>query len=402
MEFLFHRATPGGEGGVAVFELYGEDAAAALRSFFKPRQRGLPGEGQSRLGDVVERSGEPIDEAIVSHVTAAGMWSRLRAFTLSVHGGVWMQKRMAALLREYGGVELHARGVLELAVKAKALDAIQAAAHELILEARTETGARFLARQLTGELSTRLRDGLSLLEEGRVREAHSGLLDLLRASQRAIRVCHPLRVLLAGRPNSGKSTLFNRLVAEERAVVTSLPGTTRDTLEELISVDDYPVILADSAGIRSPDGVGPVERQGILKVLARSDDAVIYLLPYPWDRTEDDRAFLRGVDPERLLLVASLADLAAEDVRPPIDLSVSGLTGRGLDDLRRRIIQRWIDDGADGARPEREVPCAPFTAAQIRILSAALEGIPAPPGVDVLRCTIIECLRSSWPDGACE
>lgn len=401
MEFHFHRATPGGEGGVAVFELYGEAAASALRSFFKPRQRSLPSAGQSRLGDVVERSGEPIDEVIVSHLTAGGMWSRLQAFTLSVHGGVWMQKRLGALLREHGGVELDARGVLELAVKAKALDAIQAAAHELVLKARTERGARFLARQFTGELSGRLQSGLALLEEGRVSEVHADLLDLLRASRRAFRVCHPLRVLLAGRPNSGKSTLFNRLVSEERAVVTSLPGTTRDMLEELISVDGYPVILADSAGIRSPDSVGLVERQGIQKVLARSDDAVIYLVPYPWDQTEDDRAFLRGVDLERLLLVASLADLAPEAVGPPMDLSVSGLTGQGLEDLQRCLIRRWIDDDGEGG-PEQEVPCAPFTEAQIRIVSTAMENLPGPPGVDVLRCTIIECLHSSWPEAASE
>lgn len=397
MEFRFHRATPGGEGGVAVFELYGEGAALALPHFFTPRKSGLPGEGQARLGDVVERLGEPIDEAIVARITAAGMWSRLRAFTLSVHGGVWTQKRVAALLRDHGGVELNAREVLQLSVEAKALDAIQAAAHELILEARTETGARFLARQLAGELSTKLQEGLSLLDEGRVREAHAGLLDLLRASRRAFRACHPLRVLLAGRPNSGKSTLFNRIVEEERAVVTSLPGTTRDTLEELVSVDGYPIRLTDSAGIRSPDSVGPVERAGIEKVLARSDDAVIYLLPYPWECTEDDREFLRGIDSDRLLLVGSLSDLAPENVASPIDLSVSGLTGQGLADLRRRIVRRWIDEGADAAPPEPDVPCAPFTAAQIRILSGATDSVPGPPGVDVLRCAIIECLRFSWP-----
>ena len=400
--FHFHLATPEGEAGIAVFELYGPGAAAALQKAFRPRAKALPEPGRSRLGDLVDLEGGLVDEAVVSNVPPEASWAGLSTWAVSVHAGPWIQEKTVSLLCELGGARLDLRGVLTLSVEAGALDAVQAAAYELLVEARTEKAARFFVRQHVGELSSSLREGLAAAEAGELDKARSILACLLGRSGPAFRLGHPLRVLLAGRPNAGKSTLFNRLVEDERAVVTPIPGTTRDTLEEMIQIEAYPVIVADSAGIRPLASVGEVEREGIRRVHERADDAVVYLVPHPWTWTGEDLAFVARVAPGRVIAVESLADLAPAAPAFPVEavahesLRLSALTGEGLDGLRRLIVRRFIDDRDD---PARDVPGAPFTARQAKILSRAVAfGAPcAAPGLDAIRAAYIECLHRSWP-----
>src|SRR5262249_18994833 len=93
--FFFHRATPLGEGGVAVFELYGDGAMEVLRQIFRPKGHLLPEEGQARLGDLLGAIGQVIDEAVLCRAPASGTWSRLAAWILSVHGGLWIQETVS-------------------------------------------------------------------------------------------------------------------------------------------------------------------------------------------------------------------------------------------------------------------------------------------------------------------
>ena len=321
--FFFHRATPLGEGGVSVFELYGEGLTGVLREVFRPKGHLLPEEGQARLGEILDPSGSIIDDGVLMRVPREGSWSRLKAWTLSVHGGLWIQTKVAERLAERGGGPLDTSGVLRLAMRQGAMDSVEAAAYSHLLEARTEKAARFFIRQYLGELSGRLREALSNVEAGRLEEALEMVQGLLSGAGPAFRLGNPLSLLIAGRPNAGKSTLFNRLVEKERAVVTAVPGTTRDTLEELIQIDGFPVYVADSAGLRPLASAGEVEREGIKKVYERKDDGVLYLLPYPWEWTGQDRDSLARFAGARSLVVASLSDLDLEGKEPDADLAVS-------------------------------------------------------------------------------
>jgi tRNA modification GTPase len=428
--FWFHRASPRGEGGVALFELYGGAAEPAFGSLFRPRRPGpLPEAGAARLGDVLLASGEPLDEAILARVPAAASWSGLECWTLAVHGGVWIQEALERRLEELGGVERSAAETLRAALRLGAVDAIRASAYLMLLEARTETAAAFFLRQYEGELSLKLREIIARLETGERELPRTGLHALLQASGRAFRLGHPLRLLIAGRPNAGKSTLFNRFVEDERAAVTPVPGTTRDTVEEPLVLDGFPVVVADSAGLRWSDAVGEAERKGIEKALARAmdddDEHVIFLVPYPWTASPEERELLARVPPGRRLLVASLSDLGrAEDAaRLGPDVVLSARTGAGLEDLKRAIAARWLGAAA-GARAdprpgaaaraeteaeteaERGVACAPFTRRQREILERALEAIEKERGrgrsgadLDGARALLVQCIQSSWPEG---
>ena len=388
--FIFHRSTPPGEGGVAIFELLGYGAERCVAAVFRGG-RGLPAPGESRLGDIADPAGEIIDEALVTRVPAAGSWSRMESWTLGVHGGPWIQERIGSLLAEFGGEEAGTRRVLEEAVRHGALDAVEAAAYELLIEAPTEKAARFFLRQHAGELSGRLREGIARCDAGDLAGALAVLDAVTDGSPAGIRAGHPLRILLTGRPNSGKSTLFNRLLAEERAAVTPIAGTTRDVIEEAAEIHGFPVMLGDSAGLRPLDSAGAVERAGIAKARARDDDAVLYLLPPPWRPTAEDEGFLSGIAADRRLIVLTFADLQPGPLpHSPAGPIVSAVTGQGIEDLRLAILERWMGQPA-GAAPE--IPCAAFTRAQCEILATAR----ARADLDAIRSGFLECLAASWP-----
>ena len=389
--FIFHRSTPRGEGGVALFELHGGGAERCLAAIFHPRGKGLPRPGEARLGDIAGPAGEIIDEGLVSRVPPSGSWSRMETWTVAVHGGPWIQARIGSLLAELGGEEAEARGVLEAAVRLGVMDAVEAAAYELLVDAATEKSARFFLRQHGGELSRRLREGIALCDAGDLRGALSAIDSIMAGSAAGIRAGHPLRILLTGRPNSGKSTLFNRLLGEERVAVTAMAGTTRDAIEEAAEIHGFPVVLTDSAGLRPVELAGPIERAGIEKARARDDDAVLYLLPPPWRPTLEDEGFLAQIEADRRLIVLTFADLHPALPQPPAGHVVSAVTGQGIEELRLAVLERWMGRTAD---PASEIPCAVFTPGQRTILARAA----ALADLDAIRSGFLECLAASWPE----
>ena len=399
--FAFHRSTPPGAGGIAVIELYGRGAEPLLGRLFEAGR--LPAAGRARLGALRDLSGEPIDEAIVSRVPAAGMWCRLPAFTVSLHGGAWIQRRVCETLAAAGGRELDARGVLLLALEERALDAIEAAAFELLIEARTERAAAYFLRQHGGELSRRLAAIAELCGTGGDGgwSVTQELDALLAGSGAAYRLGRPLRVLIAGRPNSGKSTLFNALVERERVIVSADVGTTRDFIRETIALDGFPVELIDSAGLHSSPA-DPVEKEAISRLRREEADAVLYLVRPPWSLLPEEESFLRRFPPDAVLRVATFGDVppgsdAERAALERFSARIAAVKGDGLDALRREVSRRWLAESE--VSPERD-PVAPFTERQRELVREALEkaGDPHEPGrLDAVRRVLIICLRSSWP-----
>ena len=395
--FSYHHASPGGEGGIALVELFGVGVQMVLDDLFRPARGKLPGVGRSCLGDLVAR-GEAFDEAVLTRLPASETWSRLDTWTLAFHGGTWLQERVLELLGERGGKALDTRGVLSLSLAEGRVDAIRASAYELLLASTARRAASFFLRQYDGgELSDAVEAILTDLAANDGDAARARLRPLLEHPEAALRLSAPLRVLLAGRPNAGKSTLFNALVEDERAVVTSSPGTTRDLIEEEVTVHDYPFRLIDSAGLRPPSSMGPVEREGVARVrLAMAEgrcDRVLYLVAPPGQLETVDREFLESLGPGRALVVSSKSDLHSAPSGGG-DLSVSARTGEGLPALRAAFLERWLS-----LAPDQEVPCAPFTESLRRRFELALEFLSAGQAdLDGVRRLFIECLRTSWPD----
>lgn len=159
------------------------------------------------------------------------------------------------------------------------------------------------------------------------------------------------RVVLAGRPNAGKSSLFNALLGAERAIVTDIPGTTRDAVEAVASLEGYPVRLIDTAGLRASDD--PVERLGV--EIARRHLAQAQLVLFcveagrPW--TSEERAAWAELGPERALVVRTQVDRFGRGHVAPEELAVSAHTGEGLAELRRALVARLFAARAAADEP---------------------------------------------------
>lgn len=363
-DLIYALATPVG-GAIAVVRLSGTGAKKLLYTVFAGR--GAPRE--MAYGRIVNEAGEPLDQAMAAFFPAPRSYTGEDMAELYLHGGQTTVRRVLALLGR------HARGArpgefTERAFLNGKLDLAQAEAVMDLINAGAERSANSALAQLTGRLSERiaaveaqLLDALSGLEaaidypeelEDDVTSALPGVLAAAEAELAALigaglsgRVLREgARVALIGRPNAGKSSLLNALAGAERAIVTQFAGTTRDVLEEAVSMDGIPVTLFDTAGIRAADD--PVERIGVERARRAAERADLLLLCFDAAAplSEEDEALLAETAGRSRLAVCCKGDLPAlweaEALSPyGIEaLAVSAETGEGLAALRRAIAAR--------------------------------------------------------------
>lgn len=368
-ELLVHRATPVGVGGVAIVELLGSRAGATLARHFRARRGTLPPRGRAGFGVLVGSEREAVDDVIVSRFSGPESWCGLPGWTISCHGGPAVTDRVIRVFTAAGGRLVTSGEILDLAVESGAMDRVRQQAFDLLTAARTERAAHYFLRQYNGEFGRRL---LGLL--GRVEHERSAVLAELGLwlveAPAALRLGKPLRVLLAGRANVGKSTLFNALLGEERVVVWHDPGTTRDLIAETIDVAGYPVVIIDGAGSRPDEMTGPVEREGIRRALGAPRDAVLFLVARAGsgaaielpEELSGDRVIVVWTKQDLVSAekgensTESIAAAAADAVSSRQSVEVSGVTGHGLDRLRDRMRAAWL-----GPPEALAVPALPFT-----------------------------------------
>jgi tRNA modification GTPase len=249
----------------------------------------------------------------------------------------------------------------ERAFRAGKLDLVRAEAVRDLIEARTPAAARFSARRLEGGLSRKLqaaRDDLLAAAAGlaaaidfsedvgegvdpevdrRLRTAADELGRLSATYRTGRLLAGGCRVAILGRPNAGKSTLFNALVGSARAIVTEIPGTTRDTLEALIEIRGIPVTLVDTAGLRPTEDV--VEKIGVARAQNEAEraDAILYVYDASEGFAAEDREALSRREDAPRLLVANKSDLAPRGPLPEGAVRVCGLDAGVGETLRERL-----------------------------------------------------------------
>lgn len=360
-------ATAAGEGGIAIVRISGDGAADLFQQVFRPAGKRRPPYESHRLmyGHAVDGA-EMIDECMGVVMYAPHTYTREDVCELHTHGG-----RVAAALVMKALIRLGARpaeageftrrafmnGRIDLSQAEAVMGVIsaQSAAALRAQEAQLEGGPSRFIRQAQEDL-TRLLAGLEAHidypDEIDETEALAGLNDGLNAlilrlesavDERGARILREgLRVALCGRPNAGKSTLFNAFLGEDRAIVTSIPGTTRDVLEESFPLDGVNVILSDTAGLRDSDD--EVERIGVeraRKALNRADAALL-LVDASHALSPEDEALLRQPIPCPCAILLNKQD--AGEALHPADLAslaagrpifpISALTGEGLTPVR--------------------------------------------------------------------
>ncbi|MCE5252777.1 MAG: tRNA uridine-5-carboxymethylaminomethyl(34) synthesis GTPase MnmE [Actinomycetia bacterium] len=331
-----------GTGAIGIVRMSGPDAIALAGRVFLPG-RGTPiqaDETYSLLyGHVVDPdNGDVVDEALLAVMRKPRSYTREDVVELHCHGGIAAQRAVLRLLTRMG-VRLAEPGEFtRRAFLNGRIDLAQAESVAAIVAARSSGALRASVRQLDGGLSKALRtareqlvgllaqleatvdffdedvdevDRISLGQS--LASVQSELLRLLRTAFLGRALEQGVSTAIVGRPNVGKSSLLNALLMRERAIVSHLPGTTRDTVEELMEIRGIPVHLVDTAGIRN-DG-GYVEQLGVARSVKAMEQADLVLavidLSAAWD--DDDRRLILDLDPARSIIVGNKADLVEDE-----------------------------------------------------------------------------------------
>jgi tRNA modification GTPase len=321
-------ATPPGAGGIGIVRLSGPRAFAIGRALFRPvgkRSRARPDwtlpSHRLTYGHIVDpATGEPVDEALAAFMRAPHTYTREDVVELNAHGGPLLLRRVLALALAAGARAARPGEMTLRAFLNGRLDLAQAEAVMALIQAESEAGLRLALRQLTGDLSARVRAVREPALQAMVRieasndfpedevdvpdrtalgalvaRARAEAADLLAGAERGRVLREGLRVVILGRPNVGKSSLLNALLGHERAIVTPIAGTTRDTVEEVASVRGIALHLVDTAGLTASQD--PIERLGVerSRAAAASADLVLFVLDTSESLTDADRDAAREV-----------------------------------------------------------------------------------------------------------
>jgi tRNA modification GTPase len=377
-------ATPPGDGGIGIVRLSGAEARPLLALAFQGRTPvGAMASHRLYHGHLCRADGFPVDEVLAVIMAAPHSYTGEDVVEIHGHGGSQQLRAILDLFLSLGARLAQPGEFTRRAFLNGRLDLVQAEAVAALIGARSEQAARAALAQLDGALSRQLRhftdelrallalleahidfpdDDLGTLDQratasraGAVRAQMSELLASFDAG-RALR--EGVSVLILGRPNVGKSSLLNALLGEARAIVTEIPGTTRDTVEEQIVLGGCPVRLVDTAGVRDTDD--PIEQEGVRRARdkALAADLVLLLVDGSQPLTREDQMAMSLAPPERTVLVINKADLPeghdpAALAAFPCQVAVSARDGSGLKALEQAVLRHFFEQS--GREPGESV-----------------------------------------------
>ena len=390
-------ATPPGRGGIGVVRLAGPDALAIAEPMLRLKHALEP--GRAVFGELVEpercpdvetqhaaplhegfTAGEKIDEVVVLYFQKPHSYTTDDIVEISAHGSPVVLRHIVELALERGARLAEPGEFTMRAFLNGRIDLTQAEAVRDLIESQTLYQAKIAAQQLEGALAKRVRPikellvnliatmeaGVDFAEDDVSVMPSQQILDRIAAVRQPLealaatfiygKVVHEgLTLAIVGRPNVGKSSLFNRLVERERAIVTATPGTTRDLVTETVAIGGIPVRLVDTAGIRAASD--EAESIGVKKTWEAVAEADVVMIVADATEPEPDRVQMlnelyRRTDRRHRVVVLNKIDLKP-DIQPTWISSaksgqfshVSALTGAGIDDLRRGVLA-LIGDGA--------------------------------------------------------
>jgi len=320
--------TPPGRSALATLALHGPDAWAAVRAHFQPALPETPEPGRTWLG----RLGRDVADEVVLACKAA--WVEVHC-----HGGPEVVRLLVELFAERGVAEIDWR---EFAMRTQ--PTLQALAGVALAQATTERVAKILLDQYRGALEAALRRIDSHLGHAEPAAALAGLRELARWSPLGRKLVSGFRVVLAGPPNVGKSSLANALAGYQRSVVAATPGTTRDVVTTRLALDGWPVELSDTAGLRGE--ADELERQGIDRTRETLDAADLVL----WLMDSSVSPAVPSPLPEALVVVNKIDQPPAWPV-PADAVAASATTGQGLDDLIGAVVARLVPEAPSPGTP---------------------------------------------------
>lgn len=372
-------ATPSGPGGIGIIRISGKGAEAALAALFRPTRpsRRLRSH-QLYHGQIVDSAQTVVDEVLAVVMRAPHSYTREDVVEIHCHGGQVILRRVLDLLLDQGIRLANPGEFTQRAFLNGRLDLAEAEAVIDLIQSRSEGSRRVALEQMQGRLSRAIHgfrhqvaDLLALVEtfidfpeedipllqvEGL---AEQGLavrhqIDLLLDNFENGRILREgLSVLILGCPNVGKSSLLNALLGEARAIVTPVPGTTRDTIEESLTLGGVPLRLVDTAGVRDTSDV--IEAEGVRRAQEKiaGSDLILFVIDGSRGLTADDHFALDLCASRRVLLTVNKLDLGLVDLKSPFSglprVDISAHSGEGLEQLRQAIVSFFQNQaGSEG------------------------------------------------------
>ncbi len=378
-------ATPLGEGGISVIRISGENSLSIATGLFHSASGLLPPPAQKVLfGEIRDpESGQVIDEVLLTWFKKPNSYTGEHIVEISGHGGSLVSTTLLQLILKQGARLAEPGEFTRRAFIHGRLDLTQAEAVADLIEAASARALNVAVSQLKGGLSRRinklfeqllavqaqLEAAIDFSEEGltfqsrettgrQIEDVKNEMLSLVQSFRQGKIIREGMRVTLVGKPNVGKSSLLNALMQEDRAIVTDIPGTTRDTLEERVRIKDIHIVIIDSAGLR--DNPEMIEEEGIRRTrnaLAQSDLALVLFDPsQPLDG--NDELLMNEVGDQPRCVLLNKSDLEQKWTKEKVEkflqgekpISLSAKTGTGLEDLKEAIYNHAIR-GERGGEP---------------------------------------------------
>ena len=384
-------ATPAGRGGIGIVKISGKDAFAIAQAVFKPinnrpdevQKQSRQDSGVRNLGFETHRlyyghiidpkNNTPLDEILISAMKAPNTYTREDVVEINAHGGAVAVNAILELVISQGARLAEPGELTRRAFLNGRIDLTQAEAVIDVINARTQKNLELAAAQMSGKLKdqvTRARGGLvdilthveaaidfpedveDLIEpEQTINALQKEVVVPLKGLIRNYIDAHVFRdgisVAVVGRPNVGKSSLLNQLVKKDRAIVTDLPGTTRDIIEETLNLRGIPVVISDTAGLHPTEN--PIEKIGIEKTLVHvnGSDLVLFMVEAHCPMNPDDQRIYEKISSKSIIMVMNKMDLVNTDsaTTPPVDwhfeeqVHISALYDHGIDQLKEKIIK---------------------------------------------------------------
>lgn len=423
-------STPLGEGGIGIVRISGPEAVKTVKKIFRTKRRDWEREKNRPLiyGHICDREGNTIDEVLLGYMKAPHTYTREDVVEINCHGGMVPLRKILELVLESGARLALPGEFSKRAFLNGRLDLAQAESIIDIIRSKTEEALKIAVCQLKGNLSKKVAEtqerllGLLAqveanidfpeddLEEATAENIASScetalaeLNEMIRGADTGKIYREGISTAIIGRPNVGKSSLLNALLKENRAIVTEVPGTTRDIIEEIINIRGIPLKIVDTAGLRETEDI--VEKMGVEKTRQVIDlaDLVLLVLDAGRGLNENDYSIIGLLSGKKTIFLINKVDLAEKHIREsevrgllpgtPL-LWISAEKGTGLNDLEDTIMEMVMGGqvSASDAVVVSNVRHRQALVKAARHLSDALAEIRQKVPVDVVAID----LRSAW------
>ncbi|MGP4077793.1 tRNA uridine-5-carboxymethylaminomethyl(34) synthesis GTPase MnmE [Halobacillus sp. K22] len=375
-------STPMGEGAIAIVRLSGPQAVSIAGELFRGKDLNEVDSHTMHYGKIIDPdTGETAEEVMVSVMRAPKTFTREDIVEINCHGGLVSVNRVLEIVLASGGRLAEPGEFTKRAFLNGRIDLSQAEAVMDLIRAKTDRAMNVALKQMDGRLSNLIQDlRQKLLEtlahvevnidypeyddveemshemmEQKTKEVHAEVSNLLQTARQGKILREGLGTAIIGRPNVGKSSLMNTLVHENKAIVTEVPGTTRDVIEEYVNVRGVPLRLIDTAGIRETEDI--VERIGVerSRQVLQEADLILLVLNYGDELNEEDKQLFEAIDDMNIIVIVNKMDLEPkldiDQVRElagehPV-ISTSLIHEEGIDQLENAIADTFFEGELD-------------------------------------------------------